>query len=94
MKPRNIKIPPDLPVMKANCKTCPFRLVNGRQQDTRLANTVTQRTLFKAHQICHGTEGPKRKPNNKCKGSYDYNQEIYSRLNLIHQYQNLPNEKV
>lgn len=75
----------DLPVMKACCKTCPFKLdKKGRFQDTRLANEVIERTLFNSQQICHGTEGPKRKANNRCKGSYDHNLEIYKRMGLDH----------
>ena len=49
-------------------------------QDVRLANEVTGRTLFKSHQICHGTEGKNRKANNRCKGSFDNNFEIYKRM--------------
>jgi hypothetical protein len=73
-----------LPVMAAHCKTCPFKMVDGRWQDVELANTVTQRTLFKGHQICHGTEGPGRKANNRCKGSFDNNMEIYQRMGCAH----------
>lgn len=70
-----------LPVMKRHCKTCPFKPdENGRFQDGELANTVIERTLFKAHQICHGTEGKKRKANNRCKGAFDHNSEIYLRM--------------
>jgi len=70
-----------LPVMKAHCKTCPFR-PNGRGHwtDMALASQVQARTLFKAHQICHGTEGENRQPNNRCKGSFDANKEIYDRM--------------
>lgn len=43
----------DLPVMKACCKTCPFKEVDGKWQNMELANTVISRTLFKAQQIYH-----------------------------------------
>lgn len=81
-----MKIPvSDLPVMKTCCKTCPFKKDdNGREQDMKLASEVTERTLFKAQQICHGTEGKNRKANNRCKGSFDYNLEIYARMGLAH----------
>lgn len=70
-----------LPVMKANCKTCPFKKKDGvHMQDAILANQVTNRTLFKAHQICHGTEKADRTPTHRCKGSFDFNFEIYDRL--------------
>jgi hypothetical protein len=72
-----------LPVMKAHCSTCPFKKNEKRiEQDVQLSNEVTQRTLFKGHQICHGTEGKKRKPNNRCKGSFDNNMIIYERLGV------------
>lgn len=71
----------DLPVMKACCATCPFKTdTEGRWQNTELANEVTARTLFRAQQICHGTEGAGRKPHNRCKGSFDQNITIYRRL--------------
>lgn len=73
----------ELPVMKNYCKTCPFKPNDrGVWQNVELANEITQRTIFKAQQICHGTEGENRKPNNRCKGSFDYNSEIYERLGM------------
>jgi hypothetical protein len=80
------KIPvSELPVMKACCKTCPFREdETGRQRDPKLAATVTQRTLFNAQQICHGTEGPNREWTHRCKGSYDFNKTLYERMGLGH----------
>jgi hypothetical protein len=73
--------PKQVPVMKNYCKTCPFKPdKHGRMKDTKLAAVVQQRTLFKAHQICHGTEGKRRKANNRCKGAYDANMQIYERL--------------
>lgn len=74
----------DLPVMMStHCKTCPFRPNKaGRYQDQEMADAVTARTLFKAQQICHGTKGKNRKPNHRCKGSYDNNKTIYDRMGL------------
>jgi hypothetical protein len=63
-----------LPVMKGYCKTCPFK------PDENGIMRVTSRTLFKAHQICHSTEGENREPRNRCKGSFDFNYTIYERL--------------
>lgn len=75
----------DLPVMAAHCATCPFKPdKNGKWQDVKLANQVVERTLFKAQQICHGTEGKRRKARNRCKGAYDHNLVIYKRMNLDH----------
>jgi len=82
-----------LPIMKACCKTCPFKANDkGHFQNPTLANEVISRTLFKAQQICHGTEGEHREPNNRCKGSYDFNFTIYQRLGLDHLLEN-PNPK-
>lgn len=75
----------ELPVMQAHCKSCPFKPdENGLWQDAELATKVIERTLFQGQQICHGTEGKSRKPNNRCKGAYDHNLEVYKRLGLDH----------
>lgn len=71
-------------VMKGICETCPFKEVNGKWQNMELAQEVIRRTLFKAHQICHGTEGPKRKPRFRCKGAFDHNMQIYERMGYKH----------
>jgi hypothetical protein len=71
----------DLPVMKNHCKTCPFKLNSeGKWQNFELANSVINRTIFKGSQICHGTEGKNRKPKNRCKGAFEYNETIYKRI--------------
>lgn len=73
----------DLPVMKAHCASCPFKpLADGTWQDPALANRVIERTLLKAHQICHGTEGENREWRNRCKGAFDHNSEIYIKLGI------------
>jgi hypothetical protein len=83
----------ELPVMKSHCKSCPFKPdSNGRWQDVSLSNEVIQRTLFKAQQICHGTEGKNREPHNRCKGAFDHNQEIYDRMGLGHLILNKPSQ--
>lgn len=75
----------ELPVMVSFCKTCPFKPdENGRMRDPKLAGEVQSRTLFKGHQICHGTEGKNRKPNNRCKGAFEANKEIYDRMGYGH----------
>ena len=75
----------DLPVMEGHCKTCPFKLnKKGLYQDQDLAEKVIARTLFNAHQICHGTEGPNREWTHRCKGAFDHNMEIYKRLGFDH----------
>lgn len=73
----------EMPVMKACCKTCPFRLDdNGRYQDTELANTVISRNLFQSQQICHHPRIKGGKETHRCKGYYDYAFEIYDRMGL------------
>jgi len=73
----------ELPVMKSFCKSCPFRPdEQGHWTDTKLCNTVIERTLLKGHQICHGTEGPNREWRNRCKGAFDHNSVIYERLGV------------
>lgn len=70
-----------LPVMKACCKSCPFKTDDtGKWQNIELASEVVNRTLFKGHQICHSTEGKNRDPHNRCKGLFDHNSEIYTRM--------------
>jgi len=77
--------PKELPLNKSHCKTCPFKPnEQGHYQDMHLAGRVTLRTLFKAHQICHGTERENRTPTSRCKGSFDHNMEIYKRMGLDH----------
>ena len=72
-----------LPVMKSCCKTCPFKKDdNGFWQNSELASIVISRNILKSQQICHGTEGENREPNNRCKGYYDYAFELYSRMGL------------
>jgi hypothetical protein len=73
--------PKKVPVMKNYCTTCPFKPnADGKWQDATLANQVIARTLFQAHQICHGTEEENRVPTHRCKGAFDHNLEIYKRL--------------
>lgn len=71
-----------LPIMKANCKACPFKPdEKGRWQNVPTANKVIERCLPSMNeQICHGTEGENRKPNNLCKGYQDWKKEIYERF--------------
>jgi hypothetical protein len=73
----------ELPVMKAHCKTCPFRPnEHGHFTDGKLANRVIERTLFNGQQICHGTEGPNREGRNRCKGAFDFLLPIYEAIGL------------
>lgn len=72
-----------LPVCKAKCSTCPFREnEEGQWQNATLAAEVIKRNLFKSQQICHGTEGKKRKARHRCKGYYDFAFGVYEKLGL------------
>lgn len=67
--------------MKRHCGSCPFKPdERGNWANTNLAIKVINRTLFKANQICHSTQGTNGEPNHRCKGSYDYNRMIYKKL--------------
>ena len=75
----------DLEIMPVCCKTCPFKLnKNDVFQDVVLASKVTERTLFKSQQLCHKDSYDKKKQLFRCRGSYDYNKEIYTRMKLDH----------
>ena len=71
-------------IMEVCCKTCPFKLDNNDIfQNVELASKVIERTLFKSVQVCHSNNYNKKKEQFKCKGSFDYNNEIYNRMDLI-----------
>jgi hypothetical protein len=83
MKYHKEDITEKLPLMPACCQTCPFKPdQRGVWQNVPLASTVIERTLFKGHQICHGTEGPSREPNHRCRGAFDHNSAIYRRMGV------------
>jgi stalled ribosome alternative rescue factor ArfA len=70
----------DLPIMPVFCKTCPFKQnERGVFQDNKLASKVIERTLFKSQQLCH-KDAYLSENQFRCKGSWDYNFEIYNRL--------------
>lgn len=72
-----------LPIMEAYCKTCPFKPIGNGVQNQELVNKVVERTLFKGQQICHGTEGRKRREwKNRCKGAWEHNSAIYIRMGM------------
>jgi len=69
----------DIPTMPAHCKTCPF----AQNGDRELESKVIERTILKAFQICHGTEGPKRKPRFLCKGARDLQIQVLHGIGLL-----------
>jgi hypothetical protein len=75
----------ELPLMKKSCKTCPFKVMpDGSLFDAQTADIVIKKTLFSSQQICHSTEGKRRKPKNRCVGSWNYNYQIYKRMGFGH----------
>ena len=74
----------ELPVMAVFCKSCPFKPDNkGHPQNRQLADEITARTLFQDEQICHKDFYKKGVEQFRCKGSFDFNQIIYDRINQI-----------
>lgn len=72
----------ELPVMAVFCKSCPFKPnEQGHPQNRELADTVTATTLFQDYQLCHKDYYDKNKPLFRCKGSHEFNQIIYDRIN-------------
>lgn len=72
-----------LPVMPKHCATCPFKPdINGRWQDTELANTVISRNLFNSQQICHHPRTVNKPETHRCRGYYDFSYQIYERMGL------------
>lgn len=77
------KLSGELPVMKAHCRTCPFRPVgDNKTYDPELAQKVITRNFLSSQQVCHGSEGPNREHRNRCKGAFDYFKEIYYRMGM------------
>ena len=73
-----------LPIMKACCKTCPFKKQSdGTMLNAKLAGVVIGRNLFQSQQIFVMVQkDQKREPKNRCKGYYDYSFQIYERMGL------------
>lgn len=82
------KLPIDIQPMSHCCGTCPFKTVNGREQDVELAHTVKQRMLKGASQLCHSTKGGK--PGEKicsdtrlCRGGRDFLLQYFHRIGFL-----------
>lgn len=73
--------PGEMPVMKEQCKTCPFR--DGG--DPRLRARIEQDVLTKASQTCHstGVMHGKRYDTHLCRGARDFQLTIFYRLGVI-----------
>lgn len=78
MKRRKL-IPRDMPVMPAQCRTCPFR----PDGDKRLVAAILDRTLLQAQQICHHPGLDDKPPTHLCRGARDEQLTLLHRLGYI-----------
>jgi hypothetical protein len=71
-----------LPVNSSKCKTCPF--AHSHESAIALQSTIIAR-MFQdgGSQICHGTEGPNRKPTSLCRGARDHMLTLFYRIGFI-----------
>lgn len=71
------------PLMKKPCATCPFKKDrNEIFQNIELASAVISRNLFKSQQVCHHPKITGKEETHRCRGYFDYSEEIYSRIGL------------
>lgn len=71
-----------LPVNSTMCRTCPF--AQSHEQAIALQNTIIDRMLDDGgSQICHGTEGPNRKPRTLCRGAREHMLVLFYRMGFI-----------
>ncbi len=77
MRYRNVA---SMPVMKANCETCPF----GPNGDRYLRTKIEQRVMWEASQTCHHTGSIEGKPDTHlCRGARDYQIQIFFRMGIL-----------
>lgn len=74
----------NLPVMAAQCPTCPFRVeAGGRHPDPQLVSRIQLRCLTEASQICHHPRLQGKPETHLCRGARNYQIEIFYRLGLL-----------
>lgn len=77
----NKKLAFQFDLLKKPCATCPFKKNrNGILQNVELVNIVVQRNLFNSQQMCHHPWLNNKKETHRCKGYFDYAEEIYKRI--------------
>lgn len=86
---KTVPIPNDIRPMDECCQSCPFRQIDGRDQDPYLADRVRQRILVHhASQLCHsshggGPDGQVDSRTRLCRGARDFLLPIFHRLGVI-----------
>lgn len=74
----------NMPVMKRQCATCPFRTdERGRHADPRLVNKIQVQCLSEASQICHHPALEGKPETHLCRGARDFQLTIFHRLGII-----------
>jgi hypothetical protein len=67
--------------MSSKCKTCPFNVdENGRHVDEKMVSRIQVQVITEAGQICHHPRLHNKPETHLCRGAYDFQQEILSRL--------------
>ena len=72
------------PVMKKQCKTCPFNKDNrGRYQDPKLVDRIKRDVLSEASQICHHPVLTNKLETHLCRGARDFQLQIFHRIEFL-----------
>ena len=74
------KKPYEMPVMQAKCKSCPFR-EDTHGGNVNIRNSVINRTLFSASQICHSTGYPHG--THLCRGMRDIQLQVMCAMGVL-----------
>jgi hypothetical protein len=71
-----------LPVNPNKCRTCPF--TQSHATAIALQRSIIDRMLDDGgSQICHGTEGPNRRPKSLCRGAREQMLTLFFRMGFI-----------
>jgi hypothetical protein len=71
--------PCDMPVMKAQCKTCPFRPEGNPQ----VRAWVEAHIYTSASQICHHPKVHGKNETHLCRGARNQQQQIFYRMGIL-----------
>ncbi|MEL7418547.1 MAG: hypothetical protein AAFR62_06600 [Cyanobacteria bacterium J06629_2] len=74
----------DFPIIKQQCRTCPFRTDSrGKYRDPVLVANIQQRCLTESSQICHHPALSDKEQTHLCRGARDYQLEIFYRIGML-----------
>jgi hypothetical protein len=74
----------NMPVMKRQCATCPFRTdERGQYDDPRLVSKIQHQCLNQASQICHHPSLEGKPETHLCRGARDFQLTIFYRMGII-----------